>query len=87
MIYSAAVAECRRFGYRDGCPVAESVADRLITLPNYAELSTSDIDAVAQVFLSSVQACRGVRAGLSPYETRDPGARQSPSNRGVQQAG
>jgi dTDP-4-amino-4,6-dideoxygalactose transaminase len=76
-IYSASVAECRRFGYRDGCPVAESVADRLITLPNYAGLSDPEIDAVAQVFLSSVQACRGVRAGLSPYEI----------GRGVQQAG
>jgi hypothetical protein len=38
MIYSGVVRECRRFGYLGGCPVAESVADRLITLPNYAAL-------------------------------------------------
>ena len=39
MIYSGVVKECRRFGYVGGCPVAESVADRLITLPNYAALT------------------------------------------------
>ena len=58
MIYSDVVKECRRFGYRGGCPVAESVADRLITLPNHAALTGQDIDHVAQVFLSSLQACR-----------------------------
>src|SRR4051794_5109981 len=38
MIYSGVVQECRRLGYLGGCPVAESVAERLITLPNYAAL-------------------------------------------------
>jgi perosamine synthetase len=57
-IYSEVVKEARRFGYAGGCPVAESVADRLITLPNYAGLRDRDIDAVAETFLSSLQVCR-----------------------------
>ena len=65
MIYSGVVRECRRFGYRGGCPVAESVADRLITLPNHAALTGPDIDAVAQVFLSSLLASRSLRSGSS----------------------
>jgi dTDP-4-amino-4,6-dideoxygalactose transaminase len=62
-IYSGVVTECRRFGYRGGCPVAESVAERLITLPNHATLTGPEIDAVAQAFLSSLQARRSVHAG------------------------
>ena len=58
MIYSGVVRECRRFGYLGGCPVAESVADRLITLPNYAALTGQDIDHVAEVFLSDLLAWR-----------------------------
>jgi dTDP-4-amino-4,6-dideoxygalactose transaminase len=57
-IYSEVVKEANRFGYRGGCPVAESVADRLITLPNYAGLSGRDIDMVAHAFLSGLRACR-----------------------------
>jgi perosamine synthetase len=60
-IYSEVVKEARQFGYRDGCPVAESVAERLITLPNHAALSGKDVDHVAQAFLSSLRACRGPR--------------------------
>jgi perosamine synthetase len=59
IIYSDVIRVGRRFGYRGGCPVAESVADRLITLPNHAALTEKDIDTVAQVFLSSLRACRG----------------------------
>jgi perosamine synthetase len=58
MIYCDVARQCQRFGYRGGCPVAESVADRLITLPNYAALGGNDIDGVAQVFLSSLGAYR-----------------------------
>ena len=58
MIYSEVVKEGRRLGYRGGCPVAESIADRLVTLPNHAALSGQDIDNVAQAFLSTLQACR-----------------------------
>jgi perosamine synthetase len=65
MIYSGVVRECRKYGYEGGCPVAESVADRLITLPNYASLSDSDIDYVAQAFLFSLQACRSKQKVLS----------------------
>ncbi len=68
MIYSGVVEECRRFGYVGGCPVAESVADRLITLPNYAALTGQDIDHVAQVFLSDLLAwrCDPIRAQRAP---------------------
>jgi dTDP-4-amino-4,6-dideoxygalactose transaminase len=65
MIYSGVVKECRRFGYRGGCPVAESVADRLITLPNHASLTGRDIDTVATVFLSNLQACRDAQLSSS----------------------
>jgi perosamine synthetase len=58
MIYSEVVEEARRFGYSGGCSVAESVADRLITLPNYAGLNSQDVDSVAHVFLASLRACR-----------------------------
>jgi dTDP-4-amino-4,6-dideoxygalactose transaminase len=58
MIYSRVVEECRQYGYEGECPVAESVADRLITLPNYASLSVDEIDYVADVFLDSLRACR-----------------------------
>jgi perosamine synthetase len=63
-IYSEVVKEAYRFGYGGGCPVAESVADRLITLPNYAGLGGPEIDAVAHAFISSLQACR--RGGRVP---------------------
>jgi perosamine synthetase len=61
MIYCDVVKKCRQFGYRGNCPVAESVADRLITVPNYAALASQDIDGVAQVFLSSLQAWRNAQ--------------------------
>jgi len=57
-IYSNTIREARKFGYRGGCPVAESVATRLVTLPNYASLCASDIEAVAEVFLSSLNGYR-----------------------------
>lgn len=65
MIYSGAVEECRRYGYRGGCPVAESVAGRLITLPNYAALEAYDIDYVADVFLTGLQGVRDSDRGTS----------------------
>lgn len=61
MIYSNVVSEARRFGYLGGCPVAESVADRLITLPNYAGLDVQDINTVAYAFLASLRAFRRER--------------------------
>jgi dTDP-4-amino-4,6-dideoxygalactose transaminase len=60
-LYSDSIARSVKYGYRGGCPVAESVATRLITLPNYATLSNAEIDRVAQVFVSSLKACRSVR--------------------------
>ncbi len=61
MIYCDVVKKCRQFGYRGNCPVAESVADRLITVPNYATLAHEDLDWIAQVFLSSLQASRNAQ--------------------------
>lgn len=58
MIYCDVVKQRRLFGYRGNCPVAESVADRLITVPNHASLTTHDIDTVARIFLSSLNAWR-----------------------------
>jgi dTDP-4-amino-4,6-dideoxygalactose transaminase len=57
-IYSGVVQEARRFGYEGGCPVAESVAHRLVTLPNYAGLTGEEIDYVAEAFLSSLSVRR-----------------------------
>jgi dTDP-4-amino-4,6-dideoxygalactose transaminase len=76
IIYSSVVRECRRFGYTGGCPVAESVADRLITLPNHAALAVDDIDAVAQVFLSTLHACRSTYAGAQVPSPVGLGVRQ-----------
>lgn len=69
MIYSTTIEQARRFGYIGGCPVAESVADRLITLPNYAGLTDGDIDTVAAVFLSSLQEFRSLPVS-SPVAAR-----------------
>jgi perosamine synthetase len=60
-IYSHCIEACRTYGYRGGCPVAEAVAERLITLPNYADLTDAEIDEVAQVFLASLKSCRTAR--------------------------
>jgi dTDP-4-amino-4,6-dideoxygalactose transaminase len=60
-LYSDSIDRSVKFGYRGGCPVSESVATRLITLPNYATLNNAEIDTVAQVFLSTLKACRSVQ--------------------------
>lgn len=65
MIYSNVVHEARRFGYEGGCPVAESVATRLLTLPNYAALSEQDIDDVAEAFRYALAAFRHSERNLA----------------------
>ena len=77
-LYSGVVEECRKFGYRGGCPVAESVAERLVTLPNHAALSRSDIDTVAQVFLASLKAYRSARPS---YPVMNVGVRRPATER------
>jgi dTDP-4-amino-4,6-dideoxygalactose transaminase len=57
-LYSNVIEHSRKLGYQRGCPVSESVADRLITLPNYASLSKADIERVARVFRDSLRLCR-----------------------------
>ena len=53
-IYSNAISHSRKLGYIAGCPISESVAARLLTLPNYASLSRADIERVAGAFLQAV---------------------------------
>jgi dTDP-4-amino-4,6-dideoxygalactose transaminase len=65
MIYCDVVKQCRRFGYRGNCPVAESVANRLITVPNHASLGSDEIDGVAESFLSSLSAWRNAQPASS----------------------
>ena len=60
-IYCDVAKRCRQFGYSGTCPVAESVANRLVTVPNHAILTSQDIDSVAQAFLSSLHAWRNVQ--------------------------
>ncbi len=79
-IYSGVVRECRRFGYGGGCPVAESVADRLITLPNHASLTGEDIECVADAFLSSLRAYRQARR--PPWPLADGGLDEPAAIRG-----
>ena len=57
-LYSESIDHCRKLGYQGGCPVSESVATRLLTLPNYASLSRTDIRRVAQAFLQALRQCR-----------------------------
>lgn len=48
----------RPLGYESGCPVSESAADRMLTLPNYAALSKSSIEQVALSFLAALKEIR-----------------------------
>jgi perosamine synthetase len=66
-IYCDVVQQCRRFGYQGDCPVAESVADRLITVPNHAALAPSEVDGVADVLLSSLGVCRKLQPSSRHY--------------------
>jgi dTDP-4-amino-4,6-dideoxygalactose transaminase len=54
-IYSDVLTESARFGYMGGCPIAESVAIRLITLPNYAALKEREIDNIAELFRAALR--------------------------------
>jgi len=60
-IWHNIVDHCRRLGYTGGCPAAESVPGRMMTLPNYASLSRKDMDRVARVFLSALREHRSNR--------------------------
>lgn len=40
-----------KYGFREGClPVTESISSRLITLPMYPQLTTEDMDDIAEAF-------------------------------------
>ncbi|NIM98325.1 MAG: hypothetical protein GTO24_09685 [candidate division Zixibacteria bacterium] len=64
-IYSGVIRHSRSLGYQGGCPVSESVATRLLTLPNYASLSRADIERVARAFLQALRQCRPHSRGRS----------------------
>lgn len=51
----------RPLGYESGCPVSESAADRMLTLPNYAALSKASIEHVAEAFLAALKEARATR--------------------------
>jgi len=57
-LYSESIDHSRKLGYQGGCPVSESVAARLLTLPNYASLSRNDIGRVARAFLQALRQSR-----------------------------
>lgn len=70
-IHFDAIDQARRLGYRGGCPVSESAASRMLTLPNYAGLSDADVGRVASVFLDSLNAhrlskCQAGRDSVAP---------------------
>ena len=71
-IHFDVVEQARKLGYRGGCPVSESAAARMFTLPNYADLSGADVDRVASVFLDSLNSCRMSerRTGGNAVQTR-----------------
>jgi perosamine synthetase len=49
-------AECAvRHGYKGGCPVSESVARRILTLPNFASLDNFGLERVALAFLAGLK--------------------------------
>jgi dTDP-4-amino-4,6-dideoxygalactose transaminase len=90
-IYSGSIDAARKRGYRGGCPVAESVAGRLLTLPNYATMTGDEIEIVAQLFIASVKAWRSKRPSYPfvNYMTRSRGNGEAlaspaapPANRG-----
>ena len=58
LIHCDAVQKARELGYRGGCPIAESVASRLLTLPNHADLSTSQVERVAGAFIEALNVFR-----------------------------
>jgi dTDP-4-amino-4,6-dideoxygalactose transaminase len=75
-IWHDIVPHCRKLGYTEGCPVAESVPGRMMTLPNYASLSHKDIERVAKEFLFALRQYRSrsdartARLPLGDDETR-----------------
>ncbi len=70
-IYCDIVEQAEDLGYRGGCPVSESVADRILTLPNYASLAARDMDRVAAAFLESLAEVRRAReASAAQVQTR-----------------
>jgi perosamine synthetase len=74
-IWHDIVPHCRRLGYTDGCPVSESVPERMMTLPNYASLSPKDIERVAKAFLFALRHYRSrshARTARLPVGTSEP---------------
>ncbi len=49
-VHHSSIEIARKSGYRGGCPVSESVAGRMLTLPVSANLSVADVNRVAAAF-------------------------------------
>jgi dTDP-4-amino-4,6-dideoxygalactose transaminase len=57
-MYWEIASQLREFGYSGNCPVSESVAGRMLTLPNSADLTEAQVDFVAHTFEASVRKYR-----------------------------
>lgn len=75
-IYYNVAEHARRLGYENDCPSSESVARRILTLPNYAELAAHDIDYIAQAFREAVDAHRSRRRSRQRVAIRFPEGRK-----------
>jgi dTDP-4-amino-4,6-dideoxygalactose transaminase len=54
-VHHNCVETAGRNGYAGSCPISESAAGRILTLPNYAGLSTRDLDRIASAFRTAVK--------------------------------
>ena len=57
-MYWDMLGEAQELGYRGGCPVSESVARRMLTLPNHAAFGLQDMDYIAKAFAQAIQEYR-----------------------------
>jgi len=65
---SAAIAA--QNGYSGSCPVAEHVAGRVLTIPNFAELTTRDLERVSSVFITALNRARAAGRVRRIFEAR-----------------
>jgi dTDP-4-amino-4,6-dideoxygalactose transaminase len=71
-IYRDAVLHSLRLGYEHNSPRSESAARRLLTLPNHASLSETDVAEVAEVFMDAVKGYRAQAASRQFSAFRSP---------------
>jgi len=59
-VHHNCVKAAERAGYAGGCPVSESAAQRILTIPNYAGLSAGDLDRIASALRAAVRKHRNI---------------------------